>query len=260
MIHNAEVFRQAAECLSRGAFADAAAISWAWLAAAPDDGQIWQLFGISLWGQQRRAEALPALERASCLAPLFPMASQALADCYVHSGQRELGIDIYRWLVEWPRCPSVLLPSIAASLNALGAYDLALQACRVLVARDPANHQAHFGIAYYLARLGAPPEELIAPLAAAMDLAPTVLQYRINLAHAWTKLGHPGLADDLLAPIGVEELTCACWLKLLRGLFRRIGNHQRAAECTCRIRALAKRRGSGDDSRFTLHTEDENPE
>lgn len=136
--------------------------------------------------------------------------------------------------------PTGLLPAVAVDLNRLGEYGLALKACETLTDRNPAHHQAHFGTAYYRCRLGAGPEAIIPALAMAMDLAPDVLHYRLNLAFALADAGHPEEAHVLLEAVDLEEVRpCACWLRRIRDVCEQVGDSARAWVCDRLLASLA---------------------
>lgn len=231
-------FDPAARLFNRQEYDRSATLARQSLERYPDDGRLWQLYGTSLWALGAHGAALAALETATSLAPLYPLPQRALADCYARAGKKELALTVYQHLVASQRCPSSLLPSVAAALNCLDAYELALQACRTLTDRDPTHHQGFFGTAYYLSQLGAPPEELLTPLAMAMDLAPDMLHYRINLAFVWAELGDLSLAHELLGPIAIEQVASPCWLIRMHTIFERVGDHLRSLQCLDRLEKL----------------------
>src|SRR5262245_33349106 len=226
-----ETFQQAIQRFSHQQHAEAAALARQGLEQYPDDARLWQVLGTSLWALKEHAAALTALEMATTLAPLLPLPQRALADCYAQAGKADLAVTIYRHLVECKSCPTDLLPNVAASLNKLEQFELALQACEQLTQRNPANHQAYFGIAYYLRKLGALPAKLLEPLAMALDLAPQTVHYRINLAFVWAELGDFDLARQILGPVAIDEVCAPCWLRRMQAIFERVGDRRRAGEC-----------------------------
>ena len=93
-------------------------------------------------------------------------------------------------------------------------------------------------MAYYLNHLGNPPEALIEPLAMAMDLAPHVLHYRINLALVVADAGSQAHACELLKAVPVERIGCPCVLRRMQDLFERAGEHGRSLACKVRLACL----------------------
>lgn len=225
-------FARAVELYDGQRFAEAADFAWQCLRVLPDEGRLWQLYGTCRCNLKDYAAAREALEQASALVPLHPLARIALARSYAHLGQEELARTIYEYLVEGGSCPTGLLPAVAVDLNRLGEYRLALKACETLTERDPSHHQAHFGTAYYLARVGASPEALIPPLAMAMDLAPEILHYRLNLAFVLADAGRAEEAHGLLTAVALEEVRCPCWLLRIKDICKQVGDYGRAVTCT----------------------------
>jgi Flp pilus assembly protein TadD len=220
-----------------GEFALAAEVARHFLDLSPEDGRLWQLFGTACCNLNDFAAGLDALETASSLTPLHPLAQLALATCYARLGKHELATMMFEHLGEATEEPK-LLARVARCLGALGRDAAALAVCRKLTRIDPANHSAHFGLAFYLQRLGASPESLIAPLAMALDLAPEVAAYRINLAFAWAKLGRTRQAYELLMKVSLETVGCSCTLQRLRAIFDSIGDHARSLVCQVRLSCL----------------------
>jgi len=210
----------------------------------PDHGRLWQVYGAARWLLQDYQVATAALETATTLVPLLSVPLRALADCYARLGKHDLAVQLYGRLIENGQTPTALLPGIAAALNGLGEVALALEACEVIVQRDPACHQAHFGLAYYQARLGAEPAELLEPLAMAHDLAPHILHYRINLAFVWAELRDFTLAGALLKAVDITTVRCPCWLVRMRAIFEQGGDCDGAQACSAQLRRLPQPPGS----------------
>src|SRR4051812_23104840 len=92
----------------------------------PEDGPLWRTYGLIRYRRGAFAAACSALETAGLLVPLTPAARCALADCYARTGRDESARDLYRDLAEDGRCPTVLLPAVAAGLGSLGLHGIAL--------------------------------------------------------------------------------------------------------------------------------------
>ena len=82
------------------------------------------------------------------------------------------------------------------------------EACRALARRDPKRHEAYFGMAYCLRRLGHPAESILPVMARAYELAPTSTVYRAVLASLLDRLGRREDADDLLRDLPPGASTC----------------------------------------------------
>jgi len=231
-------YQSVSEIFASGRYQDAAKRAEALLDVYPDDGRLAQVYGTALWFLRDTAEATGVLEQATCLGPLYPLPQRALADCYAAIGKRALAVMMYQHLLRSGRCPTELLPGIAASLNKLGEFRLALRACVLLTRRNPAHHQAHFAKAYYLSRMGRPARRLIAPLSMAMDLAPNVLHYRLNLAFVRRQLGHAQSAHELIPSIAPKDIDHVPWLETMRAIHAEVGAESAAETCAVRIHDL----------------------
>lgn len=235
-----EPYERAVRLYDAGRYAEAADVAWQSLQEFPNDGQLWQLYGTSRCNVQDFAAAREALETACVLVPLHPLAQYALATCYHRMGQPDLACVIYEHLAETVLSTG-MLSALAARLGALDHYRSALKVCRRITELDPTHHQAHFGIAFYLCRLGFSPQALIPHLAMAMDLAPQVLHYRLNLAFAWAAVGCHHEAHELLKPVAPDEVRCPCWLARMLAIFQRCGDETRIRDCQERLAAAYAR-------------------
>lgn len=211
---------------------------------APDDASLWQMLGISLWLQADLQNGQEALENATCLAPLSALGQLALGQIYARQGKTDLARTIFAHLAGGDVCPTPLLNKLASACGQIGEYELALHVCRVLNSRLPDHHGALFGIAYYLTRLGHPLDEVVIPLSLAMDLAPEMLSYRINLACVWTDLGEIGKAYDLLKEIAVDQVDHPCWLRKMALVFKHFDDLVRLDEVLQQMETVESRRGT----------------
>jgi Flp pilus assembly protein TadD len=205
------------------------------LESSPDDGDLWQIKGLLRQRMGDFAGARSSFETASLLVPLSPSARCALADCYARTGQAAPARDLYRHLAGDGRCPTELLPAVASGRGGVGDDEAALGACRELVRRDPARHEAHFGVAYYLRRLGHPAEAALPAVARAHELAPSVPLYRVALASLLAHAGEHEEAYDLLRGVDPRSVGCRCCLGRMMSVFLRAGDVARFG--ACRVRA-----------------------
>lgn len=197
----------------------------------PDDGSLWQLLGLMRRRRGDLVAARPALEAASLLVPLSPAARCALADCYARTGWPDLARDLYRLLAGDAACPTCLLPAIASGLGSVGDDEAALGVCRELSRREPTRHEALFGIAFYMRRLGHPPEAILPMVARAHELAPGVTPYRVLLALLLGHVGQHHEAADLLREVPPDSIDCPCCLNRMRAVFRLAGDHAWCRAC-----------------------------
>jgi Flp pilus assembly protein TadD len=230
-------YHRVVQLYDEGEYALAADLARHHLQESPEDGRLWQIYGTACWNRRDFDSALEALEQATALVPLHPLAQLALAACYVCKGEQDLACVIYEHLGE-NVAGTEMLSTVAARLGALGRHEGALRVCCKITDLDPSHHQAFFGVAYYLSRLGNPPEALIPPLAMAMDLAPHIHHYRINLAFALAQAGRQDQAHELLKVVPLEAVRCPCWMRRMQAIFESVGDHARSLVCQVRLSCL----------------------
>jgi Flp pilus assembly protein TadD len=197
---------------------------------SPDDGRLWRSIGMFRHQAGDFAGACRSLETAGLLVPLDPKARRALAECFARTGHASLAVDLYRDLASDRRCPDELLPEVAAGLGYLGMYGAALAICHELIRRSPEMAEAHFGVAFYLRRLGRPPEAILPVVARAYELAPEVPLYRISLA---TLLDHSGRRDEareLIRDLDLDQVSCRGCLRRMTTIFLAAGQDRRVEE------------------------------
>jgi tetratricopeptide (TPR) repeat protein len=223
------VYLQAArQRFDEGDFAGAAELCRDALRDQPDDGDLWQLCGTAYWELGLVEDAQEALETASCLKPLSPLAQCALAEVYTRTNQVESARAICANLAERDDCPVPLMPRVAKGLGRLGEHGLALRVCERLVAVRPGHHAALFGVAFYKSALGAPPEEILPYVAAAHELAPQVCSYRVSLASVLALLGRCEEAYEVARDVPAEQVHCPNCVRRLVPVFRRLKDRARA--------------------------------
>lgn len=199
---------------------EAASLASTGLDRFPDEGRLWRLRGLVRHQIQNYRGAGDDIETASLLVPLDPAARRALADCHMRAGEKALARDLYLHLSADPKCPTELLPAVASGLGGLGEYPAALETCRRLVRRDSNRHEAHFGIAYYLRRLGHSLQTIVTNVSRAHELSPATPLYRITLASLYDQAGRGDEARELLQDLDPSALKCPCCLKRVASLFR----------------------------------------
>ncbi len=231
------LFCQMEQRCREGQFALAANQARRLLHDRPDDGALWQLYGTASFSLGDCDTALSALEHASALIPLHQQGQLALASCYCLKGKRDVAALMFKFLAEKAH-DTQLLSWIATRLGGLARYESALQVCHKIKQIDPNHHQAYFGVAFYLNLLGSPPQALIFSLERALELAPDVLQYRINLASVLYESGRQQQARELLEPIALETVSCACLVKRMQEIFERLGDGPRTLLCRVRLACL----------------------
>ena len=239
-----DFLRSGLELFNQGRLVEAEELIEAGLERFPDEGDLWQLCGLLRHRGGDASGACAALETASVLVPLAPSSCCALADCYVRMGRRALARDLYRQLAGDVRCPTALLPAVASGLGSLGDDEAALGACRELARREPGCHEAHFGIGFYLRRLGHPPAAAIPPIARAQELAPRLPLYRVALAGLLTGVGRQEEAYDLLRGVDPRLVGCRCCLGRMMAIFQHAGDRSRLDACRAQAEWIAGREGT----------------
>ncbi len=184
-------------------------------------------------GQQNRpADAIATLERWDAKHPADPEALRELARLLVRTGRVDEGFERYRQLLA-SAADTAIRAEYAAALLAAQRYDSAAANYRILIAGDTGNVDHHLGLARALAWSNQPHEAepelhwvaerrpsdstVVAMLRLARDAYdpssaeaarwvaedPTFTRYRLALARAHVREGHPELAaaqfDTVLA-------------------------------------------------------------
>jgi tetratricopeptide (TPR) repeat protein len=204
----------------------------------PDDGQLWELLGVAYQRSARYADALHALEMASLLKPLDIGARFCLAEAYAATGSLPLAVFMYRMVSEDPRTPVWLLPKVASHLGELREFEHALDVCQTIVERDTERHEAHFGIGFYLRRLGAPTERVVAAIQRAFELAPQSPLYRVVLASLLQEMDRHDDAYELLLDLPPSSVHCPHSLRRMLQVFHTASDMQRALDCSRCLRKL----------------------
>ena len=204
----------------------------------PESGRLWELVGVVAWFQGDTAPCLHALERASMLVPLQPLAQLALASAYALVDKPDLARTVYSHLATAPEFPVPLLPQLAAGLGRLRENAAALLVCERLIDLRPTYHPAWFGVAFYRQRLGEPIENVLAPLEQAHRLAPNARTYRLNLAACLARLNRFAEAFSFIDEIPIAEIPHASWIRQMRPIFVSLGDLARVWECDERLQAL----------------------
>jgi Flp pilus assembly protein TadD len=223
MLEHREILAHCFELAGLGRLAEAEDLVERALLDSPDDGRLWQSVGLFRHRMGDFAGACQSLETAGLLVPLDPKARSVLAECFARTGHPDLAGDLYRSLSSDPACPDELLPELAAGLGYLGMYGAALATCLELVRRAPSMAEAHFGMAFYLRRLGQPAEAILPVVARAHELAPEVPLYRISLA---TLLDHSGRRDEareLIRDLDLDQVSCRGCLRRMTTIFLTAG-------------------------------------
>ncbi|WP_435006878.1 tetratricopeptide repeat protein [Tundrisphaera lichenicola] len=234
MEHDRGLMQRSVELAKSGRVIEAEELIESALRADPDDGELWRVAGFFRHRVGNFEGARDAFETAGLLVPLDHPSRRVLAECFARTGFDELASDGYRCLALDPTCPSDLLPSVAAGLGQLGEFGPALGACLELVRREPGLPEAHFGVAYYLRRLGRAPEVVLPIVARAYELAPEVPLYRVSLATLLDHVGRREEACELIRDLDLESISCRGCLRRMATIFQAGGDADRGGICQSR--------------------------
>lgn len=207
-----------------------------------DDGGLWRFVGLLRHQAGDFRGARDALETAQALVPFDPEASCALAESLARTGRGGPALEAYDALAADERCPAELMPAIAAGLGYLGEDRRALDVCVELIRRRPDHAEAHFGAAFYLRRLGRPPEAAMSFVARAHELAPGEVLYRVSLAALLDHAGRRDEACDLLRGVDLDGVSCRCCLRRMSTIFLAVDDPSRRDVCR-------ERPGTGAEAR-----------
>lgn len=225
----------------RGEFHAAIDLAEMILDADPDDGRTWELKGLLHDRVGDFDAARRALEQATSLVPLQPLARCVLAERYARSGPTDLAEEIFLDVARTGAASPALLLRVAAELHGLGRTASAVEACRRSAALDPYAAAPLYALGYYLERAGSPPNLAEGALRKALDYAPTSSKYRVGLA---SFLHRHGRYDDAyetangLTTRQIAAMGCVCCLVRLLDTFERHGDEARATHCRSRLEAL----------------------
>jgi tetratricopeptide (TPR) repeat protein len=236
MSQTGNILNRCFELAGAGRLDEAGDLAESALAVEDENGSLWRFVGLLRHQAGDFAGACDALETAQLLVPLDPATNCALAECLARTGCRGLASEIYRTLATSDRTPERLLPAVAAGLGYLGEYTTALEVCIDLTRRQPEFPEAHFGVAFYLRRLGKTPSAALPFIARAHELAPDVALYRISLATLLDHSGRREEAYDLLRDVDLDSVSCQCCLRRMTTIFLAAGDANRGE--TCRRKAV----------------------
>jgi tetratricopeptide (TPR) repeat protein len=242
------LFRSARDKLDEGDFNGALELAREGLLREEYHPGLLQVYGLAAYRLGEPLDALEGLEGASLVAPLDPLARLTLADLYARLGKRKSARAALVFLAEPGRCPTPLLPDLARLLGKVGMYRTALKVCQRLIAARSWYHPAHYGTAYYMAKLKMPAAKVERHLRAAHELAPTAIPYRVALAGALAKAGRYEEACELVRGVPSEAVCCPACLRRLGGAAEVAGDVELAMRLRDRLRAVLRtpRRGGGD--------------
>ena len=209
----------------------------------PDHGRAWEFKGLAHRARGEVKPALDALEMATLLVPLRPVARCALADCYAKLGHGSLALDMYMALADDSRTPRELWLPIATGLDFVGAPALALSVCRMAIQWDPDSPRAWHDFGCYLGRCGYPPRLVLNCARRAVSLAPERGRWRIGLISLLYQAGQAEEAQAeawKLTDIHIADAVCHCCLLRVAEVFDASGDFRRGEACRRRMSELSE--------------------
>lgn len=177
----------------------------------PDNGELFELLGLTFHLNNDVQNAIRALETASILGPLETNSQMALAECYVSKHFYESACAIYDFLISRVSTPEECLPDIAKGYSRMRKHYRALETCRISVERNPDCDKALFGMAFYKARCGHSLSSVVSILERAISLDPHSIDYRVVAASLCLQRDQRNSAARILEPITRQDLdACDC--------------------------------------------------
>jgi hypothetical protein len=200
------------------------------------------MLGLALHADGDHRESVSALEHASILVVLRSVTRVCLAIGYGKIGKAQLSRESLRDLICGNELSATVLVEAAAGLDAVGAPGLAVQACRRAIEGDPWLAQAYYGLGFYSARCGRPPEITIALARKAISLEPQNTAFRIGLASLLKKLGREPEAYAVVKALNdaqIRSVICVCCVERMIPVFESSGDSRRAALCREQLLSLS---------------------
>lgn len=194
------------------------------------DGRAWELLGLIQYSRGRIKIAVSALERASLIVPLRPAARVCLGHGYGRIGRINLSRDLLLELIDDETMPVPLLLQVASGLDAISQPNLAMNACRAAIRRDPDLAQPYYDLGYYAARCGLPVRVTDSLARKAISLAPENVCFRVGLASLLVKQDRCREAYRLVESFSneqIERIPCACCLRRIVDLYESARDYRR---------------------------------
>lgn len=204
------------------------------LADQPHDAASIELRGIIFHSIRAFEQARNELEAAGLIRPLTASGLLALAESYWFTGKRQISLQLYDKLAKREDVHHCLLSGLAMGLGRAKRYHDALEVCRRAAAHNPVCHHARYGVAYYMSKIGYPPELIYPIIHGVADMAAGIFHYRMAVATILCRMQFFDRAYLAVADASVEELnsvTCRCCLERLIGLYKAENDGKRLLVC-----------------------------
>ncbi|MCA9510274.1 MAG: tetratricopeptide repeat protein [Myxococcales bacterium] len=164
------------------------------LAVAPDNVELLNSLGFSLFQQGRSQDAIEAFEKALAIDPKHAKAHNNMALAAIDAGELELAEAHYRESLAVEPQPAVY-NDLGFVLERLGMQDEAVASYREALALDPGSAAAHYNLAAWLVREG--------------DYAEAERHFRAALAAKPSAPAHAGLALALARQGRADEANAS---------------------------------------------------
>jgi thioredoxin-like negative regulator of GroEL len=231
--------------LADGDLGRAEAAADAVLAVHPEYGPGWCLKGEIRRRLSDAEGCIQALEAASLQMELPAEMQLHLAECYASAGRSDLAKWLMRDVPAKADATDCIVLKTACALGRLGASDEALDLCRDVFERSPDRHEAAFGVAYYMNRVGKESSDVLPYLRAAYDLDPRNTMYRVSLALCLNSLGRTEAAYAVVADLDLARVEWPHCLTRLMEIFAGAGDQSRYLDCQARLRQLGDPNAGG---------------
>jgi len=209
------------------------------LKSFPDHGPAWAVKGDIRRRRSDHQGCVEALEAASLRMELSAETQLQLAECYAEVGRSDLAKWLLRDIPAKPDCSDCIVMKTAAALGRLGESSLALDLCLLVHRRSPDRHEAAFGVAYYMNRMGKDAAEVVPYLRAAYERSPNDVMYRVSYALCLDRLRRTDEAYRLVANLDLHLVKWPHCLTRLMEIFARAGDQSRYLDCQARIMHLS---------------------
>jgi len=190
-----------------------------------------EIAGVIAFERGEYRDAARLIESAMFEIRLSYAGQMVLCKAWLKIGQNEFAETGIAFLVECiDDLPCALLADLTIAAAELKRYDLALSVCRAAFARHPCDDNAAFGAAFYMQKLGYPPELVKNVLAKAIELNPESHVYRLNYVAICVMVDHWREAYVHACKLPLDALAsipCECSKQRMRELFERFNDSLR---------------------------------
>ncbi len=193
-----------------------------------------ELVGLSCYYLNEYVLASQTLETVSLVHATHPVCQLFLAESWIKSGKRKLGLDLLASLKEVSHRSPELLMLLAGSFENIGASKEALGVARSACELEPENSTYLKDLSYYMVRSFGITPGSIGLAWQAVNLEPDESSFRVWLATLYKSIGEHQKAFDSIKDLTQEQISsidCDCCLIRLQMLYSSNGRMEQAAWC-----------------------------